>query len=546
MIVWIPENLKKIYPYAPPPEKGLTAGYKFGADAGNVAGAGKVVYGTRRQVDLFGAGNEIRSFQFGLALGKTGRVEIVVPHLKTRNNHCLSREHIKVYRVGCVSLDGALAPDPLFEERSAKITRGVSTAFRVAVCIPAHQPSGIYSGLIRIKSDEGSETIRLLLRVYDFTLPETLSMGLNFWTFPRYYAQQYRCAVGSDKFWQIAGIYAKDLKAHGQDIISLLNVSSASPIKWIDWQIAENGESRFDFSLLDEWIRIHKEAGIDKGIELECSISNTNFELYDLKRKKRINSNFPVGSEKFNRHWGRMLTALARHLREKGWMKGVMIKPADEIREEFVPKWRSMARLVKACDQDFLTTEALGFGRQGLLGYCDVFVMHAWCGMDFIPQIKKAGAQAWWYFSCDCDNPNFFLKNDWIEARAVPWLTWQRQLQGVLRWSYSYWPKDPFEDAYCGMTLPAGDCYMVYPGPDGPITSVRWETLREGSQDYEYLKIFHDCIKKLPHKKQEKQKKQAETFIKRATGLVAYSRNYANYHAAQKYLGEAIESLRRR
>lgn len=46
MLLWIPESLKKIYPYTPPPKNGLTAGYKFGTDAGSVGGVGKVVYGT--------------------------------------------------------------------------------------------------------------------------------------------------------------------------------------------------------------------------------------------------------------------------------------------------------------------------------------------------------------------------------------------------------------------------------------------------------------------------------------------------------------------
>lgn len=543
MLLWIPESLKKIYPYTPPPKNGLTAGYKFGTDAGSVGGVGKVVYGTQRQIELYGAGNECRSFQLAVALTKKGMVEIVVPNLKTDKNEVFSKEQIRVYRVGYVPLDGSLTPDPLFEEQSTKIERGVSTAFRVTVRIPANQSAGVYAGRIKVKTDEGSEDIHLFLRVFDFTLPETLSMGVNFWSFPQYYAQQYRCAVGSDNYWKIVKAYAEDLKAHGQGVISLLNISSASPVRLVDWQMAENGDLHFDFSLLDEWIRIHKAAGIHKGIELECGISNTKFDLFDLKKKKRVCRQFPIGSEESNRYWGQMLTALAHHLHTKGWMKGVMIKPSDEIKEEFVPQWQAMTRLTKACDREFLTTEALGFGRKGLLGYCDVFAMHAWCGMDFITHARKSGAQAWWYFSCDCDNPNFFIKNDWIEMRAIPWLTWQHQLNGVLRWSYSNWRKDPFDDIYCGEPFPAGDCYMVYPGADGPISSVRWETFLEGTQDYEYLKIFHERLQKLPSEKQEEIKKQAQAYIQRVTGLVTYSRNYANYHAAQKFLGERIESF---
>ena len=35
--------------------------------------------------------------------------------------------------------------------------------------------------------------------------------------------------------------------------------------------------------------------------------------------------------------------------------------------------------------------------------------------------------------------------------------------------------------------LPYGDPFVVYPGPDGPIDSIRWEVLAESLQDYAVL-----------------------------------------------------------
>ena len=100
MKIWIPENLKKIYPYAPAPGGATSASYTFGTDVGNVSGAGKVVYGTRLQVELQGAGNEYRSFQLAVALDKKGPVEIVVSDLKSREHARLSKVQIQVHRVG--------------------------------------------------------------------------------------------------------------------------------------------------------------------------------------------------------------------------------------------------------------------------------------------------------------------------------------------------------------------------------------------------------------------------------------------------------------
>ena len=48
---------------------------------------------------------------------------------------------------------------------------------------------------------------------------------------------------------------------------------------------------------------------------------------------------------------------------------------------------------------------------------------------------------------------------------------------------------DPFDDAAVGAWpgLPAGDPFVVYPGKDGPIDSIRWEIFAESLQDYAIL-----------------------------------------------------------
>jgi hypothetical protein len=35
--------------------------------------------------------------------------------------------------------------------------------------------------------------------------------------------------------------------------------------------------------------------------------------------------------------------------------------------------------------------------------------------------------------------------------------------------------------------IPYGDPFMIYPGPDGPLDSIRWEVFAESLQDYALL-----------------------------------------------------------
>ena len=37
------------------------------------------------------------------------------------------------------------------------------------------------------------------------------------------------------------------------------------------------------------------------------------------------------------------------------------------------------------------------------------------------------------------------------------------------------------------MVLPAGDTHILYPGPEGPWSSVRFEAMRQGMEDFEII-----------------------------------------------------------
>jgi hypothetical protein len=67
----------------------------------------------------------------------------------------------------------------------------------------------------------------------------------------------------------------------------------------------------------------------------------------------------------------------------------------------------------------------------------------------------------------------------------LPWISAQHRLDGFLRWSYNSWTNDVFAKPV--FIFSQGDEYLVYPGTDGPMSSVRWEQLREGIEDFELV-----------------------------------------------------------
>ena len=83
-------------------------------------------------------------------------------------------------------------------------------------------------------------------------------------------------------------------------------------------------------------------------------------------------------------------------------------------------------------------------------------------------------------------------------ALLLHWGNYFYDLTGFLHWGLNHYrsDQDPFEQSVVGHggknKLPPGDTHIVYPGSDGPWSSMRMEAMREGIEDYELLMALAD------------------------------------------------------
>ena len=114
-----------------------------------------------------------------------------------------------------------------------------------------------------------------------------------------------------------------------------------------------------------------------------------------------------------------------------------------------------------------------------------------------------AGNAVWWYVNHTPPRPygNFFLDFAAMEHRILFWQTWALGISGMHYWSANYSDPDanPWRDQL-DITPANGDGFLLYPGPSGPISSIRWETIRDGIEDYDYLVLFREHVKTLEAK----------------------------------------------
>ena len=115
---------------------------------------------------------------------------------------------------------------------------------------------------------------------------------------------------------------------------------------------------------------------------------------------------------------------------------------------------------------------------------------------------KNHGEEVWWYYLYGDDPPlpnPILMSHPGIEARITPWLAWAERVDGLLHYSTTDWSPNPWNTPNV-TDQDNGDGFFFYPprkdgsnlsacGENGHrlVPSIRWENLRDGMEDYEYL-----------------------------------------------------------
>lgn len=112
----------------------------------------------------------------------------------------------------------------------------------------------------------------------------------------------------------------------------------------------------------------------------------------------------------------------------------------------------------------------------------------------------QAGGEVWWFVNHEPARPygNLFIDFEGIEHRILFWQTWALGIRGFQYHGVnSLEPdRDPYTDQV-DITPTNGNGFLVYPGRDGPIDSIRWEIIRDGIEDYDYLVLFQRLLRRL-------------------------------------------------
>ncbi|MGN6297535.1 MAG: glycoside hydrolase domain-containing protein [Ginsengibacter sp.] len=450
-------------------------------------------------------------------------VSMVVNDLTSKSGQVISKKNVTTGFVGYVitdefgggcgyrksqDFDSSLVADPInTSSPSVEIKRNTVQPVWVSVQVPANTPAGVYNGIIEIKADN-SYSLKLTVFVLDKTLPppSEWSFNLDLWQHPAAIARVHTVPLWSDEHFALMKKYYVMLANAGQKNITASIVNEPWGHQTYDdfpslikWTKKKNSTWYYDYSLFDKYISFVMSCGIDKRINCYSMVPwKIAFQYYDEETGKDTVFTSAIGTTKYNEFWKRMLTDFTKHLKEKGWFSITAIA----MDERPLPAMQSVIKLLKEIDPEWKVALAGNYHPEienDVYDYCIAsrFEFPA----DTLQLRKQQGKLSTWYTCCTEKYPNGFTFSPPAENSWIGWHTAAKIMDGYLRWAYNSWPKDPLHDSRF-TAWPAGDTYQVYPGP---MTSIRFEKLIEGVQDFEKIHVL-----KALYTKQGNQKKLAE------------------------------------
>jgi hypothetical protein len=460
----------------------------------------------------------------------------------------IPRDDIEVSVVGYMkSIKPALPtevawwPAPILDFMdTVDVPRGEVQPLWVCVRTREDTPAGVYRGTLTVSaSGLESKSVDLEVRVFDFAVPKEQHLltvwGNNEATLKTMYGDKYDAQMAHD-FFQL-------LIDHRQSVNSLYapqgtgapqgGVAGDRPVVGYP-TLSDPAELKALWDAGCRWWNLgylHPVHAKDAGME---------FEPYVPVFIERVRESLRVADA-------------------AGWPRSNMaIYCFDETRD-----FETLAKAAGQVKTAFPDIAIMTTGYDRSYGVKDGpidQVMDIWCPLtpryvqdwDLIKQGREKGKKAWWYVCCGPrgrNDLNFFCQYPVIRSRLLMGAaTWKYQPDGFLYYRMSGWryyekpidsgPLTEWKPYY--LPGPDGDGEIICPGPDGPLTTIQFENIRDGCEDFEYWRVLQDRLKETGN--------SSDALVELLTvppdlleSLVEYSEDPATLRKHRRAVAEAIE-----
>ena len=447
------------------------------------------------------------------------------------------------YEVDKPSLHPDLRPDPLVPLAPGDafaLEPGSNLVFWVALNAPKTAKPGSYSGQVEVSSDgQLLKTLPVALRVRSFTLPgkPLLQSMVGFAESNIYKA--HGCKTPADQERIIRLYFDEYRRARLSPFLYAPGTMAFNPLPdgAIKWEFVKGadgkptGEVKLDFATFDrEGQRYFNDQQAftafnfapylwtphDKGIALVLGDRSGTV----IARRNDDGTVNPL----FDQAVIGVFRGIAAHLAAKGWLDRAIYYVTDEPADDHMPALKELCQLIRQADpriRTALTYDPAAHPKLAELvddqGKSLISVWIPYCTMynsKVADEQRQKGADYWLYDT----TTTCLIGMDAQTNRSIMWDIWRRGCHGYLYYLSTWWGNEVTPWDRPSFLLPGityryhqGDGYFFYPpqrkyNPEPPILdhvvpTIRWEMLREGAEDYDYLAMLQDLTQRAARRK---------------------------------------------
>lgn len=412
-----------------------------------------------------------------------------------------------------------LYPDPLFPLAADATVTGRPSQWRslwVTVEPDSGRAGGTYDIGLRFETDSGEklaeETFRLEL--IPAVLPAQTLIHTE-WFHTDCLATYYGVDVFSERHWQLIEQYIRTAAKHGMNMMLTplftppldTEVGVERPtVQLVDVEVFGDGSYRFGFDKLDRWTDLCDRCGIQY---LEFShfftqwgakhapkiVANVNGES-----RKLFGWETDASGEEYQAFLRQFIPALVDWIEDHGRDDRCYFHVSDEPHASHIEAYGQASRLMNELLPDYPIIDALSdfsFYEEGL-------VKRPIPASNHIEPFLEAGVEGLWTYYC-CSQykevSNRFFNLPSARNRILGMQLYKYNIEGFLHWGYNFWYSqysrraiDPYRVTDADSGFPSGDAFLVYPGEDGPVESIRLKVFHEALQDLRALQLLEQQI----------------------------------------------------
>lgn len=323
-------------------------------------------------------------------------------------------------------------------------------------------------------------------------------------------ATYYGLQIFSEEHWMRIGQFLETAVKHGINMILVplftppldTAVGGERPTVQLVDVDKQNIGYRFGFDRLKRWINLCREKGV-KYFEFSHFFTQWGAKhapkimAWENGEYKRIFGwETDAGGEDYHLFLSQFLRELKTFIEQNNLVNCSYFHVSDEPRTEHMEDYSRASKIIHEQLKEYPVIDALSdysFYEKGI-------VKNPIPASNHIQKFLDANVPDLWTYYC-CSQyklvANRFFNMPSARNRILGMQLYKFKIKGFLHWGYNFWysqcsryPIDPFRVTDAGYAFPSGDAFLVYPGKEGPLESLRLKVMYEALQDLRALELL--------------------------------------------------------